>query len=95
MSLRTPEKVRKLQEALHAKAKESPDFRFFWSGGSENGRNHRGVDAHAQHRLRQWLRAKHKVRGQGFARFPDKILYQDLGLIRVQGRPRIYPWANA
>ena len=56
---------------------------------------HRGVDAHAQHRLRQWLRAKHKVRGQGFARFPDRALYQDLGLIQVQGRPRIYPWANA
>jgi len=29
MSLRTPDKVRKLQEALHAKAKESPDFRFY------------------------------------------------------------------
>jgi hypothetical protein len=56
---------------------------------------HRGVDAHAQHRLRQWLRAKHKVRGQGFARFPDRVLYRDLGLIRVQGRPRIYPWATA
>ncbi len=56
---------------------------------------HRGVDAHAQHRLRQWLRAKHKVRGQGFARFPDRYLYQDLGLIQVQRRPRIYPWANA
>ena len=56
---------------------------------------HRGVDAHAQHRLRQWLRAKHKVRGPGFSRFPDRVLYQDLGLIRVQGRPRIYPWANA
>ncbi len=58
-------------------------------------RAHRGVDAHAQHRLRQWLRAKHKVRGQGFARFPDRVLYQDLGMIRVQGRPRIYPWAIA
>ncbi|MCP5116715.1 MAG: group II intron reverse transcriptase/maturase, partial [bacterium] len=29
MSLRTPDQVRKLQEALHAKAKESPDFRFY------------------------------------------------------------------
>ncbi len=29
MSLRTPETVQKLQEALHAKAKESPDFCFY------------------------------------------------------------------
>jgi group II intron reverse transcriptase/maturase len=29
MSLQAPEKVQKLQQALHAKAKESPDFRFY------------------------------------------------------------------
>ena len=29
MSLRPPEKVRKLQRTLHAKAKESPDYRFY------------------------------------------------------------------
>ena len=29
MSLKTPLKVEKLQEALHAKAKRSPDFRFY------------------------------------------------------------------
>ena len=29
MSLETPESVRKLQTALHAKAKESPDYRFY------------------------------------------------------------------
>lgn len=29
MSLETPDKVRKLQKALHAKAKESPSFRFY------------------------------------------------------------------
>jgi RNA-directed DNA polymerase len=28
-SLRTPESIQKLQTALHAKAKESPDFRFY------------------------------------------------------------------
>src|ERR1035441_6714332 len=37
MSLSTPESVQKLQAALHDKAKESPDFRFYalydrWSG---------------------------------------------------------------
>jgi len=56
---------------------------------------HRGVDAHAQRRLRQWLRAKHKVRGQGFARFPDRYLYEHLGLVQIKLRPRVYPWANA
>jgi hypothetical protein len=56
---------------------------------------HRGVDAHAQHRLRQWLRVKHKVRGQGFARFPDAYLHQELGLLRLQERTRSFPWANA
>ncbi len=56
---------------------------------------HRGVDDHAQHRLRQWLRAKHKVRGQGYARFPDRYLYEKLGLVQIKLRPRIYPWANA
>jgi len=29
MSLLPPPKVRKLQEALHAKAKGSPDYRFY------------------------------------------------------------------
>jgi len=29
MSLTTPSSVQKLQMALHAKAKESPDFRFY------------------------------------------------------------------
>ncbi len=29
MSLQTPEKIRKLQKALHAKAKETPDYRFY------------------------------------------------------------------
>jgi len=56
---------------------------------------HRGVDAHAQQRLRQWLRAKHKVRGQGFARFPDRYLYEELGLARVRQRARVSLWANA
>ncbi len=29
MSLQTPVKIQKLQNALHAKAKGSPDFRFY------------------------------------------------------------------
>lgn len=56
---------------------------------------YRSVDRHASRRLRQWLRRKHKVQGQGTARFSDVYLYQELGLIRLQERTRSFPWANA
>jgi group II intron reverse transcriptase/maturase len=53
------------------------------------------VDRHASRRLRQWLRAKHKVQGEGTARFPDEYLRQELGLVRLQERTRSFPWATA
>ena len=56
---------------------------------------YRSVDAHARRRLRQWLRAKHKVRGEGTARFPNEYLHQELGLIQLQLRTRDFPWAKA
>jgi group II intron reverse transcriptase/maturase len=56
---------------------------------------YRSVDWHARRRLRQWLRAKHKVRGEGTSRFPDAYLHEELGLIQLQLRTRDFPWANA
>jgi group II intron reverse transcriptase/maturase len=56
---------------------------------------YRAVDAHARHRLRQWLCAKHKVKGQGTSRFPDEYLDLTLGLVMLQSRTRNFPWANA
>jgi group II intron reverse transcriptase/maturase len=56
---------------------------------------YRVVDAHARYRLRQWLCAKHKVKGQGTSRFPDEYLDQMLGLVKLQLRTRNFPWANA
>ena len=56
---------------------------------------YRAVDNHARHRFRQWLCAKHKVKGQGTARFPDEYLDQTLGLVKLQSRTRTFPWANA
>jgi group II intron reverse transcriptase/maturase len=56
---------------------------------------YRIVDVHARHRLRQWLCAKHKVKGQGTTRFPDEYLEQTLGLVRLQAMTRNFPWANA
>ena len=56
---------------------------------------YRSVDCHTSRRLRQWLRAKHKVRGEGTSRYPDAYLHQELGLLQLPLRPRDFPWANA
>ena len=53
------------------------------------------VDAHARHRLRQWLRRKHGTQSQGCARYPIEHIYQALGLVRLRERTRNLPWAKA
>jgi group II intron reverse transcriptase/maturase len=45
---------------------------------------YRNIDSHVRYRVRQWLCAKFKVRGQGPTRFPDAYLYRELGLCRLQ-----------
>lgn len=52
------------------------------------------VDKYARHRLRQWLRAKHKLQGEEKSRFPDQYLEQRLGLVRLQAKTRNFPWAK-
>ena len=56
---------------------------------------YRAVDDHARYWLRQWLCAKHKVKGQGTSRFPDEYLDRTLGLVKLQSRTRNFPRANA
>jgi group II intron reverse transcriptase/maturase len=58
-------------------------------------RAYRAIDRHSCHRLRQWLCAKHKVKNRGMSRFPDRHLFEELGLIRLSERTRDFPWANA
>jgi group II intron reverse transcriptase/maturase len=58
-------------------------------------RAYRAIDQHVCRRLRQWLCAKHKVQGQGTARFPDEHLYQKLGVVRLSVRTRTFSWARA
>jgi RNA-directed DNA polymerase len=53
------------------------------------------VDKHARKRMRQWLCEKHRVRGEGYTRYPDEYLHDELGLIRLEGRPRRQLWAKA
>jgi RNA-directed DNA polymerase len=56
---------------------------------------YRAIDQQVCRRLRQWLCAKHRVKGQGTARFPDEYLYQELGLIRLSRLTRSFSWAKA
>jgi len=48
-----------------------------------------------QRQPRQWLRAKYPHQGYGRARYSDVYLHEVLGLARLQGRPRNFPWATA
>ena len=48
----------------------------------------RVVDSHTCDRLRHWLARKHQEQGWRNSRFPEKLLYQELGLIQLQRVPR-------
>lgn len=53
------------------------------------------LDEYACERLRQWLRAKHKLQGRGIPRYPNEYLHGEVGLVRLTARTRRFPWANA
>src|SRR5499425_696267 len=55
---------------------------------------YRAVERHARKRLRQWLRAKHKLRGQATKPFSITTLHQVLGLVELTTRTRSFPWAK-
>lgn len=56
---------------------------------------YRAVNSHTTKRLRRWLCKKHKVQGSGRKRYPNRYLYDELGLIDLQTRTRDLPWAKA
>jgi hypothetical protein len=56
---------------------------------------YRAVERHARKRLRQWLRAKHKLRGQATKRFSITVLHQVLGLVELTTRTSSFPWAKS
>jgi hypothetical protein len=59
------------------------------------GQPYRTVTAHACHRLRRWLRQKHKVQGRAFSHYPNEYLHKKLGLVRLRLSDFNVPWANA
>ena len=52
------------------------------------------VNYHVMNRLRRWLCRKHKVRGQGYSRYPDRYLYQELDLYQLKRPRRSFPNAT-
>jgi RNA-directed DNA polymerase len=56
---------------------------------------YRRINNHARERLRKWLSRKHKTPGQGYTRYPDKYLHQQLGLAQLRLSDRNVSWAKA
>jgi len=55
---------------------------------------YRAIDDHARKRLRQWLCAKHRIRGSAAKRYADEMLHGVFGLIRLTKRTSSFPWAT-
>ena len=49
---------------------------------------YRNINSHTRYRVRQWLCAKFKERGQGKKRFSDQYLHQKLGLYQLERTSR-------
>ena len=56
---------------------------------------YRAVDRHARKRLRQWLCAKHKVEGRATRKYPEAVLHDRFGLVRLAERTHSFSWANS
>jgi RNA-directed DNA polymerase len=56
-------------------------------------RAYNAVNYHVTSRLRRWLCRKHKVRGPGYSRYPDRYLYHELGLYQLRRRRQSVPSA--
>ena len=86
-TLLEPEKViRKLNQMLQGWAN------YFYLGPVSKA--YRAIDQHSSGRLRQWLRAKHKVAGPSTRRFSDEVLHDTFGRARLTERTRSFSWAK-
>ena len=56
---------------------------------------YRAVEHHARKRLRQWLCAKHRRPGIGTQFYPDEVLHEVFGLVRLVSRTARFPWATS
>jgi group II intron reverse transcriptase/maturase len=69
-----------------------------WCGYFSQGtvvKVYRAVRAYAERRLRRWLMRREQRRGTGYKRYPDRYLYEELGLFPVPDRRVTTPNAKA
>jgi RNA-directed DNA polymerase len=58
-----------------------------WSGYFACGTRlmaYRAVDAHVYQRVRDFLKRRHKVKGRGTRRFLDRVVYEEMGVVRLR-----------
>ena len=55
----------------------------------------RVVHKHACRRVRQWLRRKLELAGQGVRQYPDSRLQCEFGLLNLERFPRRHLWAKS
>jgi RNA-directed DNA polymerase len=56
---------------------------------------YRAIDSYTTQRPRRWLCKKHMRKGSAWSKYPDQILWEELGLTRLSVRTRNLPWAKA
>jgi len=56
---------------------------------------YRAVEQHTRRRFRQWLRTKHKCQNSGIKQYPNDVLHDQFGLVRLTARTASYPWATS
>ena len=61
-----------------------------WSGYFNQGRVNRAykvIQDHTESRLRRWMMRRRGMRGTGYCQYPNKYLYETLGLYKLPRRP--------
>lgn len=56
---------------------------------------YKAIDRHTKTRLRRWLCKKHKKKIGGYKCYPDRYLYEELGLIELPKLTKGLSWAKA
>jgi len=75
------------QKPVQTRVKEINAILRGWCGYFDQGpvyKEYKFLANYTERRLRRWLMKKHKRRGTGYRQYPDRFLYEELGLYKPQ-----------